>query len=450
MADTADWKPARVFQADTGSVPVRPRLGFADILTVFWRAKGLMALAAALVLIFGWVFSATSPKHAIATASLYVSGAGDAAPPEQVALEAELFESKAVAQTVRARFPADRIAQSEAQFSASLTAKVAGAAPILDVAYRGAERGLAGEVLNAAIAAYLAEREAFFAPADTADKPDLPSPTRLLLEAEDALRAFLQTHEIGDFTRELSAARGLEQALSQQVAAHGVTRTALAAERRVLKDRLSQTAEQIDLSVDDTLAAQLQLLELERTRALISFLPESQRVQTIEAQMAALQAEIESRDAPDGPRRIGPNPVHQALQARLFEVEASLAAKTEARRDVQQRLSAVTVRLEVLQSLQPEWQELKRARDAAALAAQRVEATPQQGAGFTVRLMDPVNVSTRTATLGPYFWPLIALSALIAALVSGWLRIAQTKTLPSPTALQRTTGLSVLAVMNRK
>ena len=80
MTDIADRRPIGVARADTGHVPVRPRLSMVDFLLQLWRSKWAMMLAALPLLGLGLFVALQMPPQYTSRSALYVTAGEEVRP----------------------------------------------------------------------------------------------------------------------------------------------------------------------------------------------------------------------------------------------------------------------------------------------------------------------------------------------------------------------------------
>jgi len=361
MAETADWGPSGVIEADSGYAAARPRLSFVDLILQLWRAKWIMMLIALPIFALGLYAAFQMPKSYESRSSLYVTSGDEvrsssilsnpdfAQGPdtEQVIQgELEILRTKLVAERTLSRFPMDRLY------------------PKLAEGFKHEDPEVAAEVLTALMATYLNRRAELFGsrPVDqlTAQRKRFEGE---LLQAEDAIRDYLRTNNIGDFGSERSTAQGLFTAISSELSTVRARTSAIEGQLATTRTQFASTPAQLELFVEDTSAERLRDLEIERNQALVSYTPDSRRVQAIDKQIEDLRAFIAAQSGLAGTTRRGPNPTYQALESSLNTLEAEAQSLSGQRAELERQLGEIEAKLTRFSQLEPIWSELQRNRD---------------------------------------------------------------------------------------
>ncbi|MCR9222524.1 MAG: Wzz/FepE/Etk N-terminal domain-containing protein [Hyphomonas sp.] len=487
MTDNTDRRSDRIDQAGSGYVPIRPRLGMSDFLVQFWRSKWLILAITAPILAIGFICASNMPASFESRAVLYVASdtPGHSAYPLAQS-EREILKTRLVAERTLSRFVLDRIypgitaAQDRAlaqtpergttireaafqkgvdAFQRAIRVTAVPESNIVNVRVVHQDPQVAAELLNAAIAVYLQRRAELFSdqPLDesTVERKTVEGQ---LLEAEDAIRVFLRENTIRDFDSERATAQGLHALISNELFAVEARQKAVGGQLRRIRTQLTETPKEQDLFVEDSTADRLRDLEIERNQALVTYLPDSQRVQTLETQIADLRTRLEIRDTLQGTVRRGPNPTYQALEVSRNSFEGEADSLAQKRAELARQLAAVEAKLERFTGLDAEWNALQRERDlleakvritAGNDSGQSAETDPAAQVAGGVKIAEPATVlrTGRSAAL-PIFL-LSVLTALFLAAVTALLRARSANGFATPSSLQRTTGLPVLAAIGR-
>jgi len=495
MTDIADRRPTGVARADAGYMPVRPRLSTADFLLRLWRSKWAMAIGALPILAIGLFIAYQMPPQYESRSALYVTAGEDVRPAgisglgieEQVRGEVEILRTRLVAERTLSRFPLSRLfpdlsaAQDRAigkapssqrglietiyfqrgvdAFHRSFSVDAAPKSNIIKLGVRHGDPGTASELLNAAMAVYLQRRAELFGnrPVSQAatDRKDVE---RALLEAEDAIRTFLNANTIRDFASERSTAQGLHAIISSELATAQARQKAVSAELSRTRRQLADTSAQQDLYVEDTSAIRLRELENERNQALAIYTPESRRVQAIDRQIADLRAAREAGEGPADTVRRGPNPTYQALEISQNALESERDALAQKTVELSRQLQAVEDKLNRFSGLEAEWSELQRNRD---LIEANLRALPPPldsgdetgalavSAADSIKITEPATVPLRGNSQRFQIAMLSIFLAALAALLIGAVRALSMRGLPTAASLRRSTGMPVLATVGR-
>jgi len=502
MADLADWGPSGVVQTDVGYVPSRPRLGAIDLVLQLWRAKWLMLAVAIPIAALGVFIALQLPKTYESRSALYVTSGDEVrsssilsdpsfdpgpAIQEVIQGELEILQTQLVAERTLARFPLDRIypdlatARDKELTSADVNLRSAiefeyfqqgvaalqddfwaDASPnsnIISVGFKHEDPQIASEILNAALAVYLQRRAELFGsrPVDQL-RAERKRVEGELLAAEGAIRTFLVENDIRDFASERATAQSLFAAISNELFTVQTRASAVRGQLGQTQQQLAQTPAELDLYVEDSSAQQLRALEIERNQALISYTPDSRRVQEIDRRITELRAFLSSQDGPVGTVRRGPNPTYQALETAFNTFEAEAESLRGQQAELQRQLSAVQDKLNRFTLLEPDWNELIRNRDLIETSVRTIaEQAQREGtvAGITaqeadsVKITEPPTVPIKGRSLK---LPVAIISILFAgftAFVLGVLRAFSQTGFATPMSLQKTVGLPVFGAVGR-
>ena len=502
MAEIGDWGPEEAVRADTSSASTRPRLSFLDVILQLWRAKWLMMLVGIPIFALGILAALQMPKTFASSSGLYVRAGDeikivsslpdsnrDMTPDTDMIIqgELELLRSQIVAERTLSRFPLRRVypdlakardkalvshSASDAEaiefeyfqksveaFGKNFWASASPNNPVIDVAYKNKDPETAAEVLNATMAAYLNYRAELFGarPVDKLTAQRRKTETALLA-SEDAIREFLRTNRIGDFSNERSTAQGLYSVISGELS--GVRSRASAIDGQVSKTRsqLASTNPQQDMFVEDSSDQTLLNLQVEREQLLSRYTEDSRAVQNIDRQIAQVEAYLSGQDGPKGLVRTGPNPTYQALEASLNTFEADAESLAGQRVELEQQLAQIDAKLKRFTGLEPEWNKLQRDRDLLEANVRTLAQRAQQRGAIdditgedaeSVTIIEPARVPLKGKSLR---MPVAILSLLFAgftALIVGLLRVFTRRGFASKGPLQRTTGLPVLGSIGR-
>ncbi len=498
MAELGNWEQADAPRA--APAPVRPRLSAADVALLLWRAKWVMMLVALPLLALGLLAALQMPKTYASSTGLYVR-AGDeikivsalpgddrgGAPDTEVIIqgELELIASRIVAERTLSRFSMKRLypdihdarqkalaaapdghaeavemkyfQKSVEAYQKHFHAYAAPNNPVINVSFRHKNPETATEVLNAALAAYLNYRAELFGarPTDrlTAQRKKTEG---TLLEAEDAIRAFLTENNIGDFASERATAQGLFATISGELST--VRSRASAVDGQVAKTRaqLAATSPDQDLFIEDSSDQTLMNLKVEREQLLSRYTPDSRAVQNIDRQIAQVEAYLESQSGPSGLVRSGPNPTYQALEAALNTAEAEAESLALQRAELEGQLAQISAKLNRFTALEPQWNEVVRNRDLLEANVRTLaERAQQRGTidGMTgeeaesVTVIEPARVPLRGKSLRRPIALLAVMFAGFSGLMAGLIWVFTRRGFATPASLQRTTGLPVIGAV---
>ncbi len=425
---------------------MRPSLGFAGTLLQLWRAKLLMFLVFAPIALIGIAVTLVTPtKYSASTRLLVRLGqdyaldptAGDAArgaPPQQEEMlqaAMELAHSPVIAERVINRIGLNRLYPDLAgrslhiedgriysvdQNAIDLFAKdigVSSAPKSLFIRFTYAHRQpqLAADTLNAFVAEYLIYRGEILTGRGASGLSEQRGVIEERLKAADeALQDHLARNSISDFDAENSAAIRLFSEVSGELSRADASLGEANAKTQGLKRQMQTTPKTIDLFVETGSGQDV--------------------------------------------RRTGPNPTFQALEADEAAQTASIAALAGKSLELTQQKAEAERRLAALARLAPDYQRLKRQRDALEASANAFAAREQgertrsemaSRVASDISLYEtarpPVREDPRRRVIAGGF----ALFGALLALTVGLLRVWSIRTFPTAGALERTLGMRVLA-----
>lgn len=488
MADLEDRGPSRVARAKASPARVRVRLSFADILLLLWRAKWIMLAIGVPLLLIGLLIASQSPETYQATSRLLVRGGDEVQTERALRRELEILYSPVVAERTLARFPLKRLyprlAEAQAKalaagkpgdaeaieaqyvhqsvdaFQQHFNADIAPERGIVSVGFRHERAGTAAEVLNAAIATYLTYRSELYSDAqvDTLTE-QRKTAEAALLEAEEVIRSFLQEHDIGNFADEREAAQGLFSALTAELLAVRARANATERQVAVTRNKLAGTDPGISVPVDDIGQQALFNLQVEREQLLARYTENSQAVQNIDLQISQMEAYLQEPSSMTELTRTEPNPDYQALQASLDRFQAEAQSFAGQGIELEAQLTQIEARRTLFATLEPNWNEIVRTRDAReqnvlALAKQEPQAGPEGSLGRedseSVRVIEPARVPQESVSMRVPITALAILFAGFTALIGGLLHVFTRRGFPTSGALEKSTGLNVIGRLGRR
>ncbi len=483
MTDIADRNPDWVNLAGAGHVPVRARATMADFLLHFWRAKWLILIVTIPILAIGFFAASRLPVTYESQSALYytssgplrsASSLGDERFERQIGAqealqgEVQILKTRLVAERTLSRFPLNRIypdlASADFQtgivrFQRAFSVRAEPGSNIIKLSFTHTDSAIAAELLNAAIAVYLNRRTELFGirPIDHSGS-ERKRVEGDLLEADDAIRDFLDTNAIRDFVSERSTAQGLHSLISNELSAVNARKIAVQAQLARTLTQLEETAPEQEILIENSGAERLQELQVERDQALVNYTPESRRVQAIDQQIAELETLLEVNSSHGETVSRGPNPAYQALETSRNRLEAESDSLHQQGIELARQLQAVEDKLDRFLGLESEWNELHRNRDLIEaniriLAAQeqrsQTAADFASGAGNSVKVTEPATLPGDGRSMK---WPMVVFTilvagfmALFASLLHGRSRVGYA----NAQAFQRATGLPVLASVAR-
>lgn len=473
---------------------LRPKLGIADMLLQFWRAKWLMVLVFVPILLIGIAAALMTPtKYAANTRLLVRLGeeyvfdpvVGDAARgafPQQdevLQAESELANSPVIAERTIKRIGMSRLYPSLAEarlraregqtyevdqealeaFAADFSASSAPRSSILRMTFAHPEPELAAETLNIFVEEYLKyRREVLSGKGVTGLSEQRGVIEGRLGEADKALQDYLAANNLSEFDAETQAAARQFSELSDEQARVDASLREAEAKVAGLSRQMAATPREVDLYVETTSEQDLVKLRLEREDLLTRYLPDSRAVQDIDRRIAQMEAFLASAPAA-GLRRIGPNPTFQALEADHAVQTATMAALQGRAAALASQMTAAEARLAQLAALEPEYLRLKRERDALESSAGTFAAREQTERARTElaqRSVENISIyeAARTPTRGDSMKRIIVIAAamlgLITALAIGLLRAWSVTAFATAGSIERTLGLRTLAATRER
>lgn len=472
----------------------RPRLGLSDVALQLWRAQWLFWLiflpmfAAGMFMVLQMESKYTAYSRVqVALGREYIydpvigdAGKGATLEPEAV-VQAEVervyspvlqrrvlekvglermfpkvAEAMEKAKTDKERLKAEQSVYKliEDNFGAGHAPK----SPVIRVLFTHDNPEIAAEVTNAFVDEYLAYRSEISSDSEA----DAVSRQRKqfdgdLTKAEEALRAFMLTHKIGDFETEKTATATRRAAITDEL--YKVEAAIRESQGRLqsLEGLLLGTPSEIDLYVDTTSDQQLLDLQVEREQLLLRYRAESQPVREIDARIAAVSELLQSSTG--GLRRRGPNPAYQDLQQQVATQSAEVSAARARATELRRQLVDIAQRQSDLITLQPEYQKLVRehavlAESLRALAsreqAKRAEAEISNLHGEDVTVLERAFVPTQGKSLkAPAAIAVLMVSGFTALMAALALALTR-KWLSTPSSVERTLGLPVIGAVPRR
>lgn len=482
---------------------LRPRYSLSEWTGLLWRERALLAVVFAAVFAFGVAGALTLPKTYVARASLLVrparddlhqpwigAGAGGVSPQsadpqsaaplsaDAVQSEVEILSSdelkRRVVRAVGLQTLDPRLASAWANAAdGAQRRRIEGRAVealtrgltiqpapdgVVRLSFRHHDPQTAATVLNALIEADLAFRHDVLsdqnAPLFAREKTAFEA---RLARADAAYAAFQRSNGVGDLTSEEASLAALRQSvLAARYKAEadlGAARSRLAA----LSRSLQAAPAEIELHRDLDLSASDRLLQLrmERRDLLSRYRPDAQPVKEIEAKIAALAAFAASPDgATEKDRRLGANPVRQALERQRIDAAVDVAAAARRRDELARQLDEITARRQKLTALEPRDQELSVERDVLqaslrAFAEREAQARAAQdlarGGDDGVRVVERASAPVEGASLRRPMFALAVVFAAFAAVSAGLIRVFLRRGFVTPESAGRALDLPVLA-----
>jgi uncharacterized protein involved in exopolysaccharide biosynthesis len=211
----------------------------------------------------------------------------------------------------------------------------------------------------------------------------------------------------------------------------------------------------LDLSVPNKIFA----LQQQRQDLLSRYLPTAQPVKDIDAQIASLQAMMNSgKGIGEATHKLGANPLYQSLLSQKFDLEADMASVSGRLRLLQQQAGQVMSKLQGLAGLESEYNMLATERnalqDSIKTFTQRIQenqAAQQMKAGDdTVRVVEKAQMPDKPKSLKRIILILSFLFAGFTALCAGLLRVYTRKGFANAQMAAKALDLPVLAQAKTK
>jgi len=233
---------------------------------------------------------------------------------------------------------------------------------IVDLVYKHPDGEVAVKTLDALMTEYENFRKEKFVNAKTPQVEKRRIDTEEQLAAIEAkIQRTLNKNGISDFDSERTGVQTRAEALRAQL---NIIKGGLAAAEAALaasEDQLRGLPQTIDLYVDDRASQRLAQAELEKRQLLAKYLPTSRPVRAKEVEIQELNAQINSNGGkPRGGRRVGPNPVYQALLTQRNTYQANADSLREQEIALENQLTAVNAKVKRMRQLGPVYTNLVR------------------------------------------------------------------------------------------
>ena len=251
---------------------------------------------------------------------------------------------------------------------------------IIDVSYVHENPEIAVETVNQFIDAYKAYRRSVFVEGSEDTITERRDETeRQLKENESLISAFLRRHNISDFDSEQMGlwerSEDLKADLNTLRGDIAETETALA----TVEDQLRTTNQTINLYVDDRASQRISQTELELQQLLAKYLPTSSPVRQKRLELDELRAlQRANNGQAAGGRRVGPNPVYQALLTRRNTLKSTADSFREKEFTLQKQLNSAVSKVKTITKITPEYQKLLRERQTLSAALDTYNARAQE------------------------------------------------------------------------
>lgn len=463
------------------------RIEPADYLAMVWRERRTALLVAGIVVVLGLAIALLQPRIYEAKTRLLIrlgqeyvyqprvgdTAAPGSAPPIQEVINAELrlLESPEITRRTIARIGIRRlypeiaragreknlrvVAAAEKAFERQFEAWGAPKTPIVLMRFRHKDRAIASQTLEALTAEYMAYRRSILVdPAGGGYAQQGRDYTVRAAGASKALQSFLVENKIADFDSEMKVSTDLLGRSELELAEATAKRRELEGRTASLRQRVNGQPAEIELYAEVDAGKRLIDMRIEREQLLARYQPNAAPVVEIERRIAQVQNYIDA-ERRAGLTRRGPNPVRQAIETELYQVEAEARAQGAREAALITQRKDVETRLRQLQVLEPKYRELARDRtiledNARALSTRAV----QTGAFSALSGVETDNIRQMEPAAAPLQGQSprleIGLAALALALVAGlvaalWRGLGRVS-FPTPSSAARILGAPVLGV----
>ncbi|MGZ3305736.1 MAG: GumC family protein, partial [Asticcacaulis sp.] len=446
-------------------------LDIADIAALLLRELGLMVIIFCVIFGLGAVAALRMPKAYTASASLlmqlgkdyvYNPLAGDAARgaiatiDQVVQSEVEILNSTELKKRVIRRLGYRTILPSapnmwnprtDAQRAAADTAAVrvlqsglgTATAPqdnVVRLSFKFSNAQGAALILNTLIDEYQTYRQNVFTDAmGPMLRQQKDSFDRQLAVADAAYQSFLEQNGVGDFT----AAKATYSKVYDSVQTDLYTARALLAQDRARLAEVEANLKgvspemSVERNLDLTIPTRILTLQQQRQEMLSRYLPQAQPIKDLDAQIASLQAMVNSgQGVGEKDHKMGVNTVYQGLMTQKLDLSADIAAQEGRIAQLEAQSAQVTKKTQDLLGLEAQFNTLSAERDSLQTNikdfTRRIEENDAQrhmahGADDAVRVVEKAVPPDRPKSLKSIVLILSFLFASVTALSAGVARI---------------------------
>ncbi len=233
---------------------------------------------------------------------------------------------------------------------------------IVNLAYKHTDGEVAVKTLAALMAAYENFRKNKFIVDQSGQVAERRADTEdQLASIEAQIQKLLNRNGVSDFKTEQTGVQKRAEDLKTKLSTVRGKVVAAEASLAAAEDQLRKIKPTIDLYVDDRAAQRLAQAELEKRQLLAKYLPGSTPVRAKEAEIRELRAQIKANGGkPSGGRRVGPNPVYQALLTQRNTFQATADSLREQEIILQKQVNAAIAKVKRLRELGPKYENLMR------------------------------------------------------------------------------------------
>lgn len=476
----------------TSSSFTRPRLGFVEVCLLLFRSIPLMLCIFLPIFLAGLYLAFQMEKQYVAASRILVSPSeeyvfrpqvGESIPntlPERDQLtstEIQILVSPVVAERVMEKIGLETLYPKVFEKLSNATADEkyeiaqegllalrenfeAYSIPKQSVIYssfKHKDPQLSADVVNTWLETYIDYRREIFedrSPASLGSQREQFEGS--LDEAEEELRQFLLTNQIGDFATERTTLQTLFVSAQEALFANTSRQSEIEGEMMRLRQQIQIIDPEIDIFTQDSSSESIVALELEREDLLTRYTPESQAVADINQRIARAKQYVDSAGRPVGTVRRGPNPLFQTVETRLTTLSAEFGSLRIQKIELERQLSTIEARQRRLAKLEPVWQKLVRSRDLLESNARNFATREAEARSLAeiarldsdnIRILEPA----RRPAKGESLKAIVAIASFVLALLTAVLialaRIQTRKGFSTPGSLERTIGLPVVATV---
>ena len=307
---------------------------------------------------------------------------------------------------------------AEASFWATPRAK----AGVIDVGYKHENPEIAVEMLQNLLEQYQESRRNIFVDG-SADihRTQATAVAEQLAKVDKDIQAFRTKHNISDYESEREGASERTENLRAELGQIRAQMAGTEAELATVEGQLRGTNAVIDTEINDMGSQRVAQANLELQQLLAKYLPNSNPVRAKQAEIAELKAlQTANGGNPIGRRTVGPNPTHQALVTQLNNLRASADSLREREFTLTQLLGSNDAKVQKLQKLWPEYNNLLRLQETLDLRLKGVNNKLQEA------LVNQAQAAAINSENIKILWPTLARKGrnmqkiMLALIMIGW------------------------------
>jgi hypothetical protein len=254
-----------------------------------------------------------------------------------------------------------------------------------------------------------------------------------LQSIERKIQRILNKNGISEFAAEQKGVQKRAEELKTELNKLQGQLSAAEAALAASEDQLRATPQTVDLYIDDRGSQRLAQAQLERRQLLAKYLPASNPVRAKEAEIAQLQAQVNTNGGkPVGGRRVGQNTVYQSLMTQRNTFQAQANGLREQEITLQNLLRGAVAKVKVLRQLDPQYQGLLRekasleerlkglnAKEQVALVNQQ----QQEDSSENIKIITSPKAPRKGRNMRKIIFVLAAIGSLFTVLMLGLLRV---------------------------